>query len=138
MSCNNRIGYKLLKFGGLRAKQIRPHYAAGNELVIQAGFEPTTHSLEGCCSIQLSYWTRKRCKGSRIFAIVQPVAPISFYEILQVLAPTLNANARNRAISDSRRLCDLWPTADKRKQMPATKPPDSIRQASATDTNLFH
>ena len=28
-------------------------------LVIQAGFEPTTHSLEGCCSIQLSYWTRK-------------------------------------------------------------------------------
>ena len=25
--------------------------------VIQAGFEPTTHSLEGCCSIQLSYWT---------------------------------------------------------------------------------
>ena len=26
-------------------------------LVIQAGFEPTTHSLEGCCSIQLSYWT---------------------------------------------------------------------------------
>ena len=28
--------------------------------VIQAGFEPTTHSLEGCCSIQLSYWTRNR------------------------------------------------------------------------------
>ena len=27
-------------------------------LVIQAGFEPTTRSLEGCCSIQLSYWTR--------------------------------------------------------------------------------
>ena len=26
-------------------------------VVIQAGFEPTTHSLEGCCSIQLSYWT---------------------------------------------------------------------------------
>ena len=26
-------------------------------LVIQAGFDPTTHSLEGCCSIQLSYWT---------------------------------------------------------------------------------
>ena len=29
----------------------------GNPQVIQAGFEPTTHSLEGCCSIQLSYWT---------------------------------------------------------------------------------
>lgn len=26
-------------------------------LVIRAGFEPTTHSLEGCCSIQLSYRT---------------------------------------------------------------------------------
>ena len=26
--------------------------------VIRAGFEPTTHSLEGCCSIQLSYRTR--------------------------------------------------------------------------------
>lgn len=26
-------------------------------LVIQAGVEPTTRSLEGCCSIQLSYWT---------------------------------------------------------------------------------
>ena len=26
-------------------------------LVIPAGFEPTTHSLEGCCSIQLSYGT---------------------------------------------------------------------------------
>jgi hypothetical protein len=25
--------------------------------VIRAGFEPTTHSLEGCCSIQLSYRT---------------------------------------------------------------------------------
>jgi hypothetical protein len=25
--------------------------------VIPAGFEPTTRSLEGCCSIQLSYET---------------------------------------------------------------------------------
>ena len=26
-------------------------------LVIRSGFEPETHSLEGCCSIQLSYRT---------------------------------------------------------------------------------
>ncbi len=26
-------------------------------MVIQIGFEPTTHSLGNCCSIQLSYWT---------------------------------------------------------------------------------
>ncbi len=41
-------------------------------VVIQAGFEPTTRSLEGCCSIQLSYWTlafrrqRKTCSGLRL------------------------------------------------------------------------
>ncbi len=34
--------------------------ADGFNPVIQAGFEPTTHSLEGCCSIQLSYWTPKK------------------------------------------------------------------------------
>ena len=27
-------------------------------LVIRSGFEPETHSLEGCCSIQLSYRTQ--------------------------------------------------------------------------------
>ena len=27
------------------------------QLVIRLGFEPKTHSLEGCCSIQLSYRT---------------------------------------------------------------------------------
>lgn len=26
-------------------------------MVIEEGFEPSTHSLEGCCSIQLSYGT---------------------------------------------------------------------------------
>ena len=29
-------------------------------LVVPAGFEPATHSLEGCCSIQLSYRTPER------------------------------------------------------------------------------
>ncbi len=30
-------------------------------LVIRSGFEPETHSLEGCCSIQLSYQTSSEC-----------------------------------------------------------------------------
>lgn len=35
------------------------HQLARNEqvLVVPAGFEPTTHRLEICCSIQLSYGT---------------------------------------------------------------------------------
>ncbi len=39
--------------------------------VIPLGFEPKTHSLEGCCSIQLSYGTILMCfcgrKGSKKF-----------------------------------------------------------------------
>ena len=31
--------------------------------VIPLGFEPKTHSLEGCCSIQLSYGTLLICAG---------------------------------------------------------------------------
>lgn len=35
--------------------------------VIRTGFEPTTDSLEGCCSIQLSYRTifKMRCKDRK-------------------------------------------------------------------------
>ena len=29
--------------------------------MIRSGFEPETHSLEGCCSIQLSYQTSSEC-----------------------------------------------------------------------------
>ena len=43
--------------------------------VIRLGFEPKTHSLEGCCSIQLSYRTNPSplscahwgCKGRKKF-----------------------------------------------------------------------
>ena len=40
-------------------------------LVIRSGFEPETHSLEGCCSIQLSYRTarKKRAKVLLFFYI---------------------------------------------------------------------
>ena len=36
------------------------------EDVIPAGFEPTTHSLEGCCSIQLSYETMPEHEGQAV------------------------------------------------------------------------
>ena len=43
------------------------------EFVIPAGFEPTTHSLEGCCSIQLSYGTiTKSCGLSALYNPLQP------------------------------------------------------------------
>ena len=35
----------------------RPAVTASVPFVIPLGFEPKTHSLEGCCSIQLSYGT---------------------------------------------------------------------------------
>ena len=35
-------------------------------LVIPLGFEPKTHSLEGCCSIQLSYETRSFASRARM------------------------------------------------------------------------
>ena len=40
--------------------------------VIPPGLEPGTHSLEGCCSIQLSYGTAKiGRKGKKNFAMSQ-------------------------------------------------------------------
>ncbi len=39
--------------------------------VIWLGFEPRTHSLEGCCSIQLSYQTVSECKIKFFFMILQ-------------------------------------------------------------------
>ena len=40
-------------YGDIQKKE----FAKNSFFVIPAGFEPTTHSLEGCCSIQLSYET---------------------------------------------------------------------------------
>ena len=40
-----------------RHKKESPPFVGDGPLVIRLGFEPKTHSLEGCCSIQLSYRT---------------------------------------------------------------------------------
>ena len=39
--------------------------AIADRFVIRSGFEPETHSLEGCCSIQLSYQT-KPFRGAKV------------------------------------------------------------------------
>ena len=46
-------------------------------MVIPTGFEPVAHSLEGCCSIQLSYETilfKKKGTLSSFFAFIVGVA----------------------------------------------------------------
>lgn len=40
-------------------------------IVIRLGFEPKTHSLEGCCSIQLSYRTILDVLSCKIKAILR-------------------------------------------------------------------
>ena len=43
-------------------------------LVIRSGFEPETHSLEGCCSIQLSYQTPRVMQ--RVCALLHAKLPV--------------------------------------------------------------
>ncbi len=46
--------------------------------VIRSGFEPETHSLEGCCSIQLSYRTARK-KARKITAFFSNMQVISYF-----------------------------------------------------------
>jgi hypothetical protein len=48
-----------------------PRQSETSVVARQEGIEPPTHSLEGCCSIQLSYWRfidngAARGRGARI------------------------------------------------------------------------
>ena len=52
-SLGQRLGYHNKKQNGDQTKRLVPVPF----MVIEEGFEPSTHSLEGCCSIQLSYPT---------------------------------------------------------------------------------
>ena len=48
-------------------------------LVIWSGFEPETHSLEGCCSIQLSYQTpclHAPAHGRHLFACTRKITRV--------------------------------------------------------------
>ena len=57
------------------AERYRFYDLVAEREVIRSGFEPETHSLEGCCSIPLSYRTplhlrertQKACKGTAFF-----------------------------------------------------------------------
>ena len=45
--------------------------AIADRFVIRSGFEPETHSLEGCCSIQLSYQTVLRLQSYKYLGKIQ-------------------------------------------------------------------
>ena len=49
----------------LRQQQNREQPPHGRLFVIPTRFERVTHSLEGCCSIQLSYGTKRDCKDNK-------------------------------------------------------------------------
>ena len=57
------------QFGAKTKKS--PSQISGRAIkVIRLGFEPKTHSLEGCCSIQLSYRTEPCCFSESLGAAV--------------------------------------------------------------------
>ena len=51
-------------------------------VVIPLGFEPRTHSLEGCCSIQLSYRTIPFCVCKDTKKYINGIKKIIFFNFL--------------------------------------------------------
>ncbi len=50
-------------------------------VVIQEGFEPPTHGLEGRCSIQLGYWTIWRFSVVCLQSVVTFVVTLGCFEV---------------------------------------------------------
>ena len=60
------------------------------KFVIPAGFEPTTRSLEGCCSIQLSYGTKpyfaKLWANAPFLNVARPISRCKYRKIFSISA----------------------------------------------------
>ncbi len=68
-------------FENKKGYRIRIYCNLLNFNVIQTGFEPVTRSLEGCCSIQLSYWTNLGAQNYTLFLFDQRIIQ-NFYRVV--------------------------------------------------------
>ncbi len=59
-------------------KNQQHNYVADFQLVNRLGFEPKTHSLEGCCSIQLSYRSILTIMNAEIHVCLKTDANLRF------------------------------------------------------------
>ena len=64
-----------------KTKKRSPEDCALLLVVIRLGFEPKTHSLEGCCSIQLSYRTDPYFSCQRVLILKVGANIVVFFEI---------------------------------------------------------
>jgi hypothetical protein len=67
-----KLRFLLLRFESCKFNKSILLYPKQNSYIRPAGFEPATHSLEGCCSIQLSYERIYRDERSRTSGLLVP------------------------------------------------------------------
>ena len=93
----------------IRMKKCRAAFAARRR-VIPAGFEPTTDSLEGCCSIQLSYETMSifGCKSTKfrsIYKFISCFLVLSASDGRRFIPDRASAEAPLSLVKTSRTVC---------------------------------